>query len=188
MPPRRDARSGSRGSPAPRRAPGPRTGTARCRCRRRRSAGAGRPGRSRSRADRAREGARPASSAQSARVPGPIASIRKQSSPVGAAERHRARQNVARRVKHEELPRHAGLDRPGRDAEQRVRPDRLGPGDPTPHRSRERRAGHAPIPIRSWSESAVSARAFAIACTAAAAPEIVVMHGTRAASAASRMR
>jgi hypothetical protein len=44
------------------------------------------------------------------------------------------------------------------------------------------------IPIRSWSESADSARAFAIACTAAAAPAIVVMQGTRAASAASRIR
>ena len=44
------------------------------------------------------------------------------------------------------------------------------------------------IPIRSWSDSADSARAFAIACTAAAAPEIVVTHGTRATSAASRMR
>ena len=45
-----------------------------------------------------------------------------------------------------------------------------------------------PVPMRSCSESAVSARAFAIACTAAAAPEIVVMQGTRATSAASRMR
>ena len=42
--------------------------------------------------------------------------------------------------------------------------------------------------MRSWSESADSARAFAIAWTAAAAPEIVVMHGTRATSAASRIR
>ena len=47
---------------------------------------------------------------------------------------------------------------------------------------------HAPTPIRSWRESVASARAFAIACTAAAAPEIVVMHGTRATSAASRIR
>ena len=44
------------------------------------------------------------------------------------------------------------------------------------------------IPIRSWSDRAASARAFAIAWTAAAAPEIVVTHGTRAMSAASRMR
>ena len=42
--------------------------------------------------------------------------------------------------------------------------------------------------MRSWSESASSVRAFAIACTAAAAPEIVVMHGMRATSAASRIR
>ena len=47
---------------------------------------------------------------------------------------------------------------------------------------------HAPTPIRSWSDSVASARALAIACTAAAAPEIVVMHGTRATSAASRIR
>src|SRR2546428_8104365 len=43
-------------------------------------------------------------------------------------------------------------------------------------------------PCLSWRESAVSARALAIAWTAAAAPEMVVMHGTRAASAASRIR
>ena len=41
--------------------------------------------------------------------------------------------------------------------------------------------------IRSWSESAVSARAFAIASTAAVAAAIVVMHGTRATTAASRI-
>ena len=74
-----------------------------------------------------------------------------------------------------------GLDRPGRDPEQRVGTDRLGAGDAQlGHPGPERDAGHAPFPIRSWSESAVSARAFAIACTAAAAPEIVVMQGTRA--------
>ena len=43
-------------------------------------------------------------------------------------------------------------------------------------------------PIRSCSDSVASARAFAIAWTAAAAPETVVMHGTRATSAASRIR
>ena len=49
--------------------------------------------------------------------------------------------------------------------------------------------GRAPssASIRSWRETACSARAVAIACTAAAAPESVVMHGTRFASAASRI-
>ena len=98
------------------------------------------------------------------------------------AERHRARQDVPGRVEHEELAGHAGVDRAGLDAQERVRPDRLGAGDP------QLLSSHAPVPMRSWSESAVSARAFAIACTAAAAPEIVVMQGTRATSAASRMR
>ena len=116
-------------------------------------------------------------------MPGPIGSIRKQSSPACAkAERHRPRQHVARRVEHEELARNARLDRAGLDPEERVRADRVGAGDA------QLRARHAPVSIRSCSESAVSARAFAIACTAAAAPEIVVMQGTRALSAASRMR
>jgi hypothetical protein len=42
--------------------------------------------------------------------------------------------------------------------------------------------------MRSCSDCAVSARAFAIACTAAVAAAIVVMHGTRAIIAASRIR
>ncbi len=100
----------------------------------------------------------------------------------GEAERHRPRQDVPGRVEHEELAGHAGVDRAGLDAQERVRPDRLGAGDA------QLLSPHAPVPMRSWSESAVSARAFAIACTAAAAPEMVVMQGTRATSAASRMR
>ena len=42
--------------------------------------------------------------------------------------------------------------------------------------------------MRSCKDSAVSTRAFAIACTAAVAAAIVVTHGTRAVSAASRIR
>jgi hypothetical protein len=98
------------------------------------------------------------------------------------AERHRPRQDVAGRPEHEELPGDAGLDRTGCEPQERVGADRVDPGHAQP------RAGHAPVSIRSCSDSAVSARALAIACTAAAAPEIVVMQGTRALSAASRMR
>ena len=133
----------------------------------------------------------PGSSAQSARVPGPIGSIRKHSSPDSKrAERHRPRQHEPGRLQHEELARDPRLQRAGGDPEQRVRADRLDPGDGQLGASlpQRRERAHEPVPIRSCSESAVSARAFAIACTAAAAPEIVVMHGTRAASAASRMR
>ena len=124
------------------------------------------------------------------RVPGPIGSIRKQSSPACVeAERHRPRQDTARRLEHEELARDPGLERSGVEPQERVRADRLDAGDPSSALPLARAwAAHAPVPIRSCSESAVSARAFAIACTAAAAPEIVVMQGTRAASAASRMR
>ncbi len=61
-------------------------------------------------------------------------------------------------------------------------PDRLDRDDATTL------APQASASIRSCSESAVSARAFAIAWTAAAAAASVVMHGTRAASAASRIR
>ena len=97
---------------------------------------------------------------------------------------HRAWQQPSRRLEHEELPWNARLERyPGRA------------GAACTGRSARDRHGqalatrvHASIPIRSWSDRADSALAFAIACTAAAAPEIVVTHGTRAASAASRMR
>ena len=86
---------------------------------------------------------------------------------------------------------------PGMPGLDRARPRRAGACTARPARCRRpaarrrvarARVRHAPVPIRSCSESAVSARAFAIACTAAAAPEIVVMQGTRATSAASRMR
>ena len=122
------------------------------------------------------------------RVPGPIGSIRKHElARPREAERHRPRQDVPRRVEHEELAGHAGIERAGLEPQERVRADRLGAGDPqllSPHAA----CSHATVPMRSCSESAVSARAFAIACTAAAAPEMVVMQGTRATSAASRMR
>ncbi len=100
------------------------------------------------------------------------------------AEAHRARQQAPGRLEHEELTGDAGLERSPLETDQRIRADRLVLDD------REQLAPgvHASIPIRSCSESADSARAFAIACTAAAAPEIVVTHGTRATSAASRMR
>ena len=83
-----------------------------------------------------------------------------------AAERHRARQDVTRRVKHEELPGTPGLDSPGRDTKQRVWPDRFGAGDldERPGCAGDRAgSGQAPVPMRSCRESAVSARAFAIA-------------------------
>ena len=131
--------------------------------------------------------ASPGSSAQSARVPGPIGSKRNASSPARRqAEAHRPRQHPARRLEHEELARHAGSSRPARARSERVRPDRSFAA-----RTLEALASaarHASMPIRSCSESADSARAFAIAWTAAAAPAIVVMHGTRATSAASRIR
>ena len=89
-----------------------------------------------------------------------------------------------------------GLETAPLDAEERVRPDGVGPAHGQQLASRQlgerlvalSHKAHAWIPIRSWSDSADSARAFAIACTAAAAPEMVVMQGTRATSAASRMR
>ena len=112
------------------------------------------------------------------------------------AEAHRPRQEPARRLEHEELPGRPWVDGAALEPEQRVRADRLPRDDaeelPRRQGARLRPPGsgdaHASIPIRSWSESADSARAFAMACTAAAAPEIVVTHGTRATSAASRMR
>ena len=82
-----------------------------------------------------------------------------------------------------------GLQRSGGEPQERVGADRL---DARDAELGLRCASVGPVtlpgPIRSCSESALSARAFAIACTADAAPEIVVMQGTRAVSAASRMR
>ena len=163
--------------------------TAPRRCRRRRSAGAA-PSRSKplpSGPSTCRRS--PAPSPQSVRVPGPIGSIRKHE-----LARPRARQSDIGRGSTcpggwsmKNWPGTPGSIGPASSAQQRVRPDRLGAGDAQlllPSRDRLSRT----VPIRSCSESAVSARAFAIACTAAAAPEIVVMQGTRATSAASRMR
>ena len=102
------------------------------------------------------------------------------------AERHGSRQHAPGRLEHEELPGTAGVDAAPLEAEQPVGPDGLDARD------REalavEAADQAPAPMRSCSDSAVSARAFAIACTAAAAPEIVVMQGTRPVMAASRIR
>src|SRR5262245_14807904 len=118
----------------------------------------------------------------------------------GEAEAHRPGEHAPRGLEHEELTRDARLQRAAIEAEQRVRPDRIRAEDGQPLAPRRpaakcqlgtrkglRGRAHASIPMRSCRESADSARAFAIACTAAAAPEIVVMHGTRAMSAASRM-
>jgi hypothetical protein len=92
---------------------------------------------------------------------------------------------VTGHLQHEELARLARLERAPPNAEQGVRANRLRAGDPKKRALQDR----APVAAcRSWSDSARSLRAFAIACTAAAAPEMVVMHGTRATSAASRMR
>ena len=101
-----------------------------------------------------------------------------------ATEAHRAREHSPRRLEHEELPRDAGFEIASREPEERVRADLLGAERSELLATRV----HASIPMRSCSDSADSALAFAIACTAAAAPEIVVTHGTRATSAASRMR
>ena len=100
------------------------------------------------------------------------------------AEAHRTREHSARRLEHEELARDPGLEPAALEPEERVRADLL---DPVARKPLAQRV-HTSIPMRSCSDSADSARAFAIACTAAAAPEIVVTHGTRATSAASRMR
>ena len=99
------------------------------------------------------------------------------------AERHRPRQHAARRLEHEELAGDARIERAAVDA------GRACTG-PTALDARRRYDARAAVStsIRSCSESAVSARAFAIACTAAVAAAIVVMHGTRATSAASRIR
>ena len=75
------------------------------------------------------------------------------------AEAHRPRQQAAGRLEHEELARHARVEPAALDAQQRVRADR-------PRRATTLRRSRARVStsIRSCSESAVSARAFAIAC------------------------
>src|SRR5262249_31075975 len=99
------------------------------------------------------------------------------------AETHGSRKHAPRRLEHEELSRNARFEASPSEPEQHVRADRL-----VRHDGQALATGvHAWIPMRSCSDSADSALALAIACTAAAAPEIVVTHGTRATSAASRM-
>ena len=78
------AEAEDRGRPI--RAPATDTAAARSRSRRRRAAAARRRGRSRCRAGRARAARSPRSSSQSARVPGPIGSIRNASSPAAARQ------------------------------------------------------------------------------------------------------
>ena len=138
----------------------------------------------------------PGASAASARVPGPTG-VDEEAELAGGreAEAERPRQEPTRRLEHEELAGDARLEPAAAEPHEPVRPDGLVGDDPeplAPHPSPACRDSRAPsratIPIRSCSESVASARAFAIACTAAAAPEIVVMHGTRATSAASRIR
>ena len=111
--------------------------------------------------------------------------MRNWSSPRGARQRLIGRgSTLPRCLEHEELPRDPRFEIASLEPEERVRADLL-----DADRSEQLAARvHASIPMRSWSDSADSALAFAIACTAAAAPEIVVTHGTRATSAASRMR
>ena len=101
-----------------------------------------------------------------------------------ATQAHRTREHSPRCLEHEELPRDPWIELASLEPEERVRADLLDPDRPQLLATRV----HASIPMRSCSDSADSALAFAIACTAAAAPEIVVTHGTRATSAASRMR
>ena len=117
----------------------------------------------------------------SACVPGPIGSMQEgELTGRREAEAHRPRQQPAGRLEHEELPRDPRLEPAALDLEERVRPDRVDSQRPL--------AAVSSASMRSWRDSASSVRALAIACTAAAAPEIVVMHGTRATSAASRIR
>ena len=100
------------------------------------------------------------------------------------AQAHRAREHTPRSLEHEELSGDTRLEIPSLEPDEPVGADLLDADRPQPLSPRV----HASIPMRSCSDSADSALAFAIACTAAAAPEIVVTHGTRATSAASRMR
>ena len=153
---------------------------ARRRSRRRRAAVARRRGGSRCRAARARASRSPRATPVSARVPGPIGSMRKPSSVrVREAEAHRPGQQPPGRREHEELAR----DRRTRAA--RARGGAAGRGRLSSTRDDVKQFSLA---SRSWSESASSLRARAIASTAANAPASVVMQGTRATSAASRMR
>ena len=68
-------------------------------------------------------------------------------------------------------PGRPGSSRPRSSREQRVRADSLGADDPKPFALQPRSAPGG--------SDVTSLRALAIACTAAAAPESVVMHGTR---------
>ena len=99
------------------------------------------------------------------------------------AERHRPRQHPARRLEHEELARDARLEHAAlrRAGARTARSPRSATGDATSARDL------LPSACRSWSDSGRSARAFAIASTAARATASVVMHGTRATTAASRI-
>ncbi len=139
--------------------------------------------------------ASPAARPASARVPGPIGVDEEAELAVGCeTERERAREHASGCLEHEELARCPRFQPAPCETQQRVRPDRARaehpsalapcPGDRGPVADEP---AHA-TPMRSCSDSAVSARALAIAWTAAAAPAIVVMHGTRAMSAASRIR
>ena len=102
------------------------------------------------------------------------------------AERERPRQHAAGRLEHEELARPPRLERPAVDADEGIRADRL---------DRRRRAAHDAARQASGRrcarltllerEDGLSARAFAIASTAARAAARVVMHGTPAITAAS---
>ena len=100
------------------------------------------------------------------------------------AERERARQQPAGRLEHEELSRRSRVELAALEPQQRVEPDRLGAVDAKQFASRHRRprARFAPA-----ARGLLRARAPAIACTAIAAPDSVVMHGMREASAASRI-
>ena len=104
------------------------------------------------------------------------------------AERERPRQHAARRLEHEELPGRARVERAARDPHERVGADLLDADDRrAAHDAASQASGSASASWRSWSETASSARAFAIASTAARATASVVMHGTRAITAASRI-
>ena len=98
------------------------------------------------------------------------------------ADGERTRQQTSRRLEHEELSRDARVEPVPLDAHERVEADALGARRPYAGL-----AAPSSASIRSWRETACSARAVAIACTAAAAPERVVMHGMRCTIAASRI-
>ena len=98
------------------------------------------------------------------------------------AERHRPRQRPARRLEHEELAGPARVGAAALDTEERVRPDRLDGDDPTTLA----RVGLDIDPLLQRQRGVrAGVRDRRVAADAAA---IVVMHGTRATSAASRIR